>query len=149
MKAIRSLTSTRSPMHRIFVTLAFAGVLIAGLLAMHTLSAGDTLIDSTPTSPATHSQYKVAQYKVAVDGAAVEAAHCTAECGSSAPLPDHSMLLMACALIVLAVVLVVFAPARLARLSASLSLKGIGRDAARVLVSARPPSLLVLSVCRT
>lgn len=141
---IRSLTNARSPLHRILVVLGFAVAIIGGLLAMHALSPGDAPIDSSPTASATHSQYPVA-----IGGAVGDAVHCAADCGTSGPLPDHSMILMVCALAALAVVLVVFAPARLARLSPSLSLKGLGRNAARLLLPARPPSLLVLSISRT
>lgn len=141
---IRLLTNARSPLHRILFVLGFAVAIIGGLSAMHTLSAGDAPIDSSPTASAPHSQYPVA-----IGGAVGDAVHCAADCGTSGTLPDHSMLLMACALAALAVALVVFAPAQLARLSTSLGLKGFGRSAARLLLPARPPSLLVLSISRT
>jgi hypothetical protein len=144
MKVIRSLTSALSSMHRIFFTLGFAGALIAGLLAMHTLSAGDTHVDSTQSVSASHGQYSPA-----IDRATFDEAQCAGDCGAPGPMPHHSTLLIACALAVLTVVIVVFAPAQLARLRTSLSLEVFGRDAAHALLHARPPSLLVLSISRT
>lgn len=143
MKTIRSLANTRSTLHRILFTLGFAGVLIAGLLAMHTLSTGDTRIESAQTASG-HGQDAVA-----MDGEAVDAGHCAGDCGAPDPMPDHSMAVMVCALALLAVVVVVLAPALLARLSMSLNLAVLLRDGARASAPPRPPSLLVLSISRT
>jgi hypothetical protein len=145
MKKIRSLTNTRSTMHRIFFSLGFAVALIAGLLAMHTLNAGGTHIESAPTATA----FDHGQKAVALDGAAVDSGYCVNDCGAPRPMPDHLMLLMVCALALLAVVLVVVAPALLVCPSTSLSLAMLVRNAGRALPAPRPPSLLVLSISRT
>lgn len=145
MKTIRSLTSTRSTMHRIFLTLGFAVALITGLLAMHTISAGHTHIESAQTASASDHGLNA----VAMDGTVGDTGHCVDDCGAPGPMPDHSMLLMVCALALLAAVIVAVAPALFARLGVSLSLPVLVRNAARALRPARPPSLLVLSISRT
>lgn len=145
MKTIRSLTSTRSTMHRIVITLGFAVALIAGLLAMHTLNAGGTHIEYAQAATA----FDHGQNAAALDGAAGDTGHCGDDCGAPGPMPDHSMLLMVCALALLVAGIVVVAPALLARLSMSLSLGVLVRNAARALPERRPPSLLVLSISRT
>lgn len=145
MKTIRSLTSTRSSMHRVFLTLGFAVALIAGLLAMHTLGASDTHVDSAQTVSASDH----GQVGATTDRAAVDAGHCASDCGAPRDMPDHSMLLMVCALALLAAVIVVLAPALLARLSTSLGMTMLVRHAVRAVPRLRPPSLLVLSISRT
>lgn len=146
MKTIRSLANTRSTMHRVFLTFTAAFVLIAGLLAMHTLSTGDAHVESGVTALADHDQLATA---AAMDSAAVEEGHCAGDCGTPGNMPAHSMLLMVCALALLAAVIVVLAPALLARLSMTLGVAALVRDAARALPRPRPPSLLVLSISRT
>ncbi|MDF1479717.1 DUF6153 family protein [Leifsonia sp. H3M29-4] len=145
MKTIRSLASTHSSMHRIVFTLGFALALIAGLLAMHTLGVGDTHVDSGLTASASDH----GQVGAATDRTAVDPGHCAGECGASRDMPEHSMLLMVCALALLAAVIVILAPALLARFSTSLGMTMLVRHAVRAVPRLRPPSLLVLSISRT
>lgn len=145
MKTIRSLASTHSATHRIVFTLGFVVALIAGLLAMHTLSASDTHIDATQTASASDH----GMVGAATDRAAIDAGHCAADCGAPGDMPDHSMLLMVCALALLAAVMVILAPALLARLSTPLGVTMLVRHAVRAVPRSRPPSLLVLSISRT
>lgn len=146
MKTIRSLASTRSSMHRVLLTFTAAFVLIAGLLAMHTLSTGDAHIESGVTAAAGHDQLASS---ATMDSAAVEDGHCPGDCGTPGNMPGHSMLLMVCALALLAAVIIVLAPALLTRLSTTLGMTVLVRDVARALPRPRPPSLLVLSISRT
>lgn len=147
MKTIRLLVSTQSTMHRVFFTFGIAVALIAGLLAMHTLSASDTHVESAPAaSAAAHDNVAVG---AGMNSAAVDAGHCAGDCGVPGDTPGHSMLLMVCALALLAAVIVVLAPALLARLSMSLGVAVPVRQAVRSLLRPRPPSLLVLSISRT
>lgn len=147
MNTIRSLASTRSTMHRLVLMLGIAVALIAGLLAMHTLTAGNTHVESAPaiSSAAAHDQVMVG---AAVDGTAADTGHC-AGCGAPGNMPDHSMLMMVCVLALLAAVIIVMAPALLARLSMSLGVVVLAADVPRALPRPRPPSLLVLSISRT
>lgn len=147
MKTIRSLASTRSTMHRVFLTFAAAFVLIVGLLAMHTLSTGSTHHESGEVTIAAANHDHAPQ--AAVNSAAVDVGHCAGDCGTPGNMPAHSLLLMVCALALLAAVIVVLAPALLARLSMTLGVAALVRDAARALPRPRPPSLLVLSISRT
>ena len=147
MSAIRSLASTRSTMHGVFLTFTAAFVLIASLLAMHTLSTGDDHLESDAVAIAAAAHDQAPQ--AAVNNSAVDAGYCAGECGAPGNTPGHALLLMVCALALLAAATVVLAPALLARLSMSLGLAVLVRDSARALAPARPPSLLVLSVSRT
>lgn len=145
MKTIRSLASTRSTMHRVFLTFAAAFVLIAGLLAMHTLGTGQTHIESGAVATAANHDHAAA----AVHSPAVDVGHCAGDCGVPVNMPEHSLVTMVCALALLAAVIVVLAPALLTRHSIPQGLAALVRNAARALPTPRPPSLLVLSISRT
>jgi len=147
MKTIRSLASTRSTMHRVFLTFAAAFVLIAGLLATHTLSTGSTHHESGEVTIAAANHHRAPE--AAVNSAVVDVGHCAGDCGAPGNMPSHSLLLMVCVLALLAAAIVALAPALLARLSMSVSLAKLVRDAARALSPPQPPSLLVLSISRT
>ena len=69
-------------------------------------------------------------------------------CGSG-PGTDHAMTAMACLIALLSAVMVLLAPAVLARLSVAGALADLVREAARRLPPPRPPSLLALSISRT
>ena len=148
MKMIRSLASTGSTTRRLVVMFGIAVALIAGLLAMHTLTAGTTHLESAPaiSSGAVHDQ---AMAGAAVESAAVDTGHCLDDCGASGNMPNHSMLMMVCVLALLAAVVIILAPALLARLSMSLGVVVLAADVPRALPRPRPPSLLVLSISRT
>nr|WP_274638363.1 DUF6153 family protein [Microbacterium bovistercoris] len=146
MKTIRSLASSGSTTRRLVFMLGIAVALIAGLLAMHTLTAGTTHLESAPaiSSGAVHDQAMAA-----VESAAVDTGHCLDDCGASGNMPNHSMLMMVCVLALLAAVVIILAPALLARLSMSLGVVVLAADVPRALPRPRPPSLLVLSISRT
>lgn len=148
MKTIRSLASTRSTIHRLFFMVGIAVTLIAGLLAMHTLTADNMHVKSAPpiSSAADHDQ---AMAGAAGEGAVVDARHCLGDCEAPGNMPSHSILMMVCALALLAAVIVALAPALRARLNMSLGEAVLAADVPRVLPRPRPPSLLVLSISRT
>lgn len=148
MKTIRSLASTRSTMHHLFVMFGLAVALIAGLFAMHTLTANNMHVESAPTisSAADHDQAMVG---AAIEGTAVDAGHCLGDCGAPGNMRSHSILMMVCALALLAAVIVVLAPALLARFNMSLGEAVLAADVPHALPRPRPPSLLVLSISRT
>ncbi len=145
---IRSLASTDSTARRLVLMFGIAVALIAGLLAMHTLTAGITHLESAPamSSAAVHDQ---AMAGPAVEGTAVDTGDCLGDCGVSGNMPNHSMLMMVCVLALLAAVIIVLAPALLARLAMSLGVVVLAVDVPRALPRPRPPSLLVLSISRT
>lgn len=147
MNTIRSWAGTRSGAHRAFLTVTAAVALIVGLLAMHTLSAGAA--HAAPRTDATIAEYhQSAQMTDA--GNATDTGHCAGDCGGPANMPDDSMLLMICALALLAAVIVVLTPTLLGGLR--LNAGGVAaplRFAARALPWPRPPSLIVLSISRT
>ncbi len=146
MNTIRSLASTRSGAHRTFLTVMAAVALIVGLLAMHTLSTGTAHAEPhTTVAIADHDQ----PAQMADAGNATDTGHCPGDCGGPGNMPDHSMLLMICALALLAAVIVVLAPALLGGLGLNPGVRAPLRDAARALPRPRPPSLLVLSISRT
>src|SRR3546814_15355462 len=81
MKTVRSLANSGSTTRRLVFMLGIAVALIAGLLAMHTLTAGTTHLESTPaiSSAADHDQ---AMAGAAVEDTAVDAGHCLGDCGA-------------------------------------------------------------------
>ena len=155
MKTIRVLTRAQSTAHRLFVTAAIAMALIAGLLAMHTLGTPAAHVEPAhAVSASSSSDVTVGDgARGAAEGGAVSAAahpdHCTGGCDAPGHPPTHSMLLMVCALALLAAVIIIMAPARLSRLSLTLGGLALVRDATRALPRPHPPSLLVLSISRT
>src|SRR3546814_14336923 len=84
MKTIRSLANSGSTTRRLVFMLGIAVALIAGLLAMHTLTAGTTHLESTPaiSSPADHDK--------TMAGAALEATAADPEnCSGDATPPRN------------------------------------------------------------
>ena len=163
MNHIRALVHAPSGLHRLLLTFATAFLLIAGLLAMHTLTGTLTLghtdtpaAASEGTGHGTESAMASAIAPAAVLGADpgmvtdASADHCPGDCGDAGGMPDHSMLMMACVLALLAAVIVLLAPVLLARLGAALALLRLhGRNVLAALPHPRPPSLIVLSISRT
>ncbi|PZU46114.1 MAG: hypothetical protein DI566_08100 [Microbacterium sp.] len=159
MNHIRALVHARSGLHRLLLTFTTALLLIAGLLAMHTLTG--TLSGGHADTTAT--AFESAHVDVGTDVSAVTATettpgmkseaavgHCAGDCGGSGGVPDHSMLTMVCALALLAAAIVLLAPVLLARLGVALALLRLhGRSVLAALPHPRPPSLLVLSISRT
>lgn len=159
MNRIRALTQEESGLRRLLVT--FAGVLlvIAGLLAMHTLASGH--VGEHPDAAAASIEH-AGNPVVAVDavmasmsvpatdmGSGAVAGGCTAECGP-AGMPDHSALMAACVLALLAVAIVVLVPALLSRLNAAPApVRTLERIVRAALPHPRPPSLTALSISRT
>ena len=154
-----------SGLRRLLMTFATALLLIAGLLAMHTLTGTLTFgheAAGVPASEGVGASYapgsdmgSITHPAGALDGAAVmgtgaAADHCSGDCGASGGVPDHSMLMMVCVLALLAAAIVLLAPVLLARLGAALALLRLhGRTVLSALPHPRPPSLLVLSISRT
>ncbi len=147
MTTIRSPASTRSTMHRLFLMVGIAVALIVGLLAMHTLTADTGHAESPAISSATDHEQVMAG--AARADTAADAGHCLGDCGAPGNMPNHSMPMMVCVLALLAAVIVVLAPALLARLSGSLGVVVPAAGVPRALPRPRPPSLLVLSISRT
>jgi len=160
---IRALVHAPSGLHRLLLTFATAFLLIAGLLAMHTLTGtltlGHTDTPAAASESAAHGAESAMASAVAPAAALgadpgmasdVSAEHCPGDCGGGGGMPDHSMLMMACVLALLAAVIVLLAPVLLARLGAALALLRLhGRNVLAALPHPRPPSLIVLSISRT
>ena len=145
----------------------FGGLLVAavvlGLLAMHTLTG--TLTSGHADTPAAASEAAHAAPDSDLGGTVATGSmlentigtgpeasggHCEGDCDSSGGMPDHSMLMMACVLALLAATIVLLAPALLARLGTALALLRLhGRNVLTALPHPRPPSLIVLSISRT
>lgn len=159
MNHIRTLVHAPSGLRRLLLTFATALLLIAGLLAMHTLTSGHA---DTPAaaSEAAHAAPDSDLGGTVATGSMLEntigtgteasGGHCEGDCDSSGGMPDHSMLMMACVLALLAATIVLLAPALLARLGTVLALLRLhGRNVLTALPHPRPPSLIVLSISRT
>ncbi|MGV9194396.1 DUF6153 family protein [Microbacterium sp. MC2] len=159
MNHIRTLVHSPSALHRLLLTFATALLLIAGLLAMHTLTSGhaETLAaasEAAHAAPASDLDGTVATGSMLENtigtGPDASGGHCEGDCGGAAGMPDQSMLTMACVLALLVAVIVLLAPALLARLGTALALlRPHGRDVLTALPHPRPPSLIVLSISRT
>ena len=161
MNRIRAVLHAPSGLHRLLLTFVTALLLIAGLLAMHTLTG--TLLGGHTDAPAAsavtdagHADAGAAAVTGSMSdasagmGADAAAGHCAGDCGDAGGMPDHTMLMMACVLALLAAVIVLLAPVLLARLGAALSLLRLhGRTVLAALPHPRPPSLIVLSISRT
>ncbi|MCM3655990.1 DUF6153 family protein [Agromyces mediolanus] len=163
MNHIRTLVHAPSGLHRLLLTFATALLLIAGLLAMHTLTG--TLTSGHADTPAAASEAAHAAPDSDLGGTVATGSmlentigtgteasggHCEGDCDSSGGMPDHSMLMMACLLALLAATIVLLAPALLARLGTVLALLRLhGRNVLTALPHPRPPSLIVLSISRT
>ena len=162
MNHVRAIMRAPFGMRRLLLTLATAFLLIAGLLAMHTLTGTLTFGHNGTPATVSASAGHGAEPAMAPDvgpaalgagpGMALEVAaeHCPGDCGASGGVPDHSMLMMVCVLALLAAAIVLLAPVLLARLGAALALLRLhGRTVLAALPHPRPPSLLVLSISRT
>ncbi|GAA1989766.1 DUF6153 family protein [Microbacterium pumilum] len=145
MRTVRELSHPRSFFVRALLGVALAVGVIAGLLAMHTLSGGDLSHGHSTASLAA-----VASMDASMPSHAEGSAPAPHERGHGTPTEEHSMLAMACVLGFLITLLVLSIPLTVGRLKARelLPWHGIER-AARTLARARPPSLLVLSISRT
>lgn len=153
MNVIRSHARLSSAVRRLLLVAPVALAIITGLLAMHTLTGSHQPAVSGSSAMSVHGQVgaatpgEVATTETMHAGAAPR---CHAVCGSSAGMPDHSMLMVVCVLALLAAIIVLLAPAVSAILARTLART---RVRAAILLSAlprpRPPSLLVLSISRT
>lgn len=158
MNHIRDFARASSGLHRLLLTFATALVLIAGLLAMHSLSGSFT--GGHSDAPATASEPAVADPAMGAGAGAAGvfemitaggsgAGHCAGDCGGASGAPDDSML-MVCVLALLAAAVVLLTPALVSRLSAARALLRLQRrNILAALPHPRPPSLIVLSISRT
>lgn len=161
MNDIRAAVRTRFGLHRLLLTFTTALLLIAGLLAMHTLTDmltlghadSSTVTSGSPSglhdSGATVEAVSMFEATTAL-GQDARTEHCSGDCGDAGGVPDHSMLMMVCVLALLAAVIVLLAPMLLALLGVAMALLRLhGRTVLAALPHPRPPSLLVLSISRT
>lgn len=130
VNTIRSLAWARTTGRRFVITIAMVVAVIAGLLAMHTVSG------------AVHTPASSMQTTAGAE-------HCPGECDEPAHRPDHSMVMTACVLALLAAVTIVFAPALHTRAATPMARAAQLLGTVRALPRPRPPSLLVLSISRT
>ncbi|MEN2740413.1 DUF6153 family protein [Microbacterium sp. X-17] len=141
MRRIRALTGTRSRAHGLLLTFAMAVAVIAGLLAMHTMTAA--------SAPSAHAAAAV--HAAMGEAPAPDPAPASDDCGgdcSHGGASDHSMLLTMCVLALVAAVVVLIAPGLMRRAAAPPATLA-RRMPAHALPWPRPPSLLVLSISRT
>ncbi|MCR8670233.1 DUF6153 family protein [Agrococcus sp. HG114] len=130
---------------RFWVALVICAAVIVGLLGMHTLSSRGAGHDA-PSSTALHP----AAAQEAPASRDVDEHPCDCQPVAPAPAPEHSMLLMACVLALLATLLVLHGPQLGGVLRATRRVGGRDVERARgTLARPRPPSLLVLSISRT
>ncbi|MBN9209787.1 MAG: hypothetical protein J0H96_14195 [Microbacterium ginsengisoli] len=152
MNAIRIGGTARSGIHRILLTFAAAFLVIIGLLAMHTLSVGHVAVTGDGMTAAASEAGMDAMHApmpaAAEPGPAVS--QHVGDAGDASGMPDHAMLMIACVLALLAAVIVLLAPALLARLGSALGLiRQHSRNVLAALPHPRPPSLIALSISRT
>jgi Family of unknown function (DUF6153) len=149
MNAIRSLMTARWTTHRVVFMVGLAVALILGMLAMHTSLApggghGHSVISASATTD--HGQTEPG---ITMGASAIDAPPCADDgCGTSG-MPDHSMLLMMCAMALLVVVIAVVSAALITQSDTSRTMSALLRQPTRAIPSPRPPSLLVLSISRT
>ncbi len=154
MNTVRTLLSAASGARSIVLAAAATLVLIAGLLAMHTLTSGHDpghAVAGTAASGAVHDDGAAA----AIDDGAAGAAHAgdvrhCPRAGCGALMPDHAMLMAACVLVLLSTAIVLIAPALLRTASITV-VRLLARERAVLdaLAPPRPPCLHVLSISRT
>lgn len=162
MNHTRTLVNSPSVLHRLLLTFATALLLIAGLLAMHTLATGHAQTPgATAVAPAVaHAtpgsalggtvSTGVMPTTMSVTGSDPAAGRYQGDCGGSSEMPEHPMLLMACVLVLLAAAVVGLAVALPVRRDTALALLRMhGRNVLAALPHPRPPSLIVLSISRT
>jgi hypothetical protein len=145
IRGIRSIVHTRSFPVRLLMAVAVSYAVIAGLLAMHTLSAPHLNQGST------HAEVATAPHGTApapVGGEPMDAAAAPCDCAAPDEMPAHSMILMACVLALL-VFLLLTPPSLVGTLGAPRSIAVAATEARGTLARARAPSLLVLSISRT
>ncbi|WP_298229715.1 DUF6153 family protein [Gryllotalpicola sp.] len=136
-----------------------AVTLIIGLLAMHNMltpGGGQNESGMSASAAAHHGQSTL---PMTVSPAAVNDAPCAGygcggacadnACGAPGNMPDHSMLLMMCAMALLAVAIAAVSSALLTLTGMSLLRAVLLPGPAQALPRPRPPSLLVLSISRT
>ncbi|GAA1050928.1 hypothetical protein [Arthrobacter russicus] len=165
MNALRSLTGTGWTARRIVFMVGLAVPLIVGLLAMHNMltPGGDQNGSGMPASSAAHHAQKTqtaqSTLPMTVSAAATTDSPCAGDgcgvpcadnaCDAPGKMPDHSMLLMMCAMALLAVAIAAVSAALLTLTGTSLPRGVLLPGTARALPHPRPPSLLVLSISRT
>lgn len=160
---IRAVAQAPFVLHRLLLTSVTAFLLIAGLLAMHTLTGAHTGGHAEAPAAAPEAADTVADPvmgRLAMTAGALEtssrtgpyasAGRCAGDCDNPSGMPDHLTLMMVCVLALLAGAIVLRAPALLRRLGVTLALlRPHGRNMLATLRHLRPPSLLVLSISRT
>lgn len=158
----RSSAGTHSRALRTAAKLLAALTVLVGLLAMHSVSAGTVRPEAgapsaaaelgsaaTPTAAAIIHPDMTTNAPAQLNGAAPHEGHAGDDRGGSGGIPDHSMLLMVCALALLSVMFFVIVRVQLPPLGPGAPLLATLRTAPRALPWPPPPSLLVLSISRT
>jgi hypothetical protein len=138
---LRERTLRPPALGRALLLLAFAGAVIIGLLAMHTIS---------PTS-GHHAPAHTAMTADSAPPSTADAATPGDDCDGLCP-PPHSMTTMACVLALLATVIVLIGAANRSPISIRFHAIAVSAVRARVLLSFRslpPPDLHLLSISRT
>ncbi|MGW4931280.1 DUF6153 family protein [Agromyces sp. NPDC004153] len=158
MAGIRAFVRTELNATRLLVSLAVAVALIAGLLAMHVISAsGSDHAVAGPVTISEHAHHPVARGHADPGKQAthfsprhtVSGEPCDGECEMPAGMPTHSMLMAACVLALVGAILLLLPPVSRAWPA---TLEATRIAAARILQAvapSRPPSLHVLSISRT
>lgn len=137
MKAIRTHAHPGSQRHGVILSFAVTFVLIAGLLAMHTMMS-----DASPHAHGVGAAVTTSAMDMNASAAAV---HADTPGGAS----DDSMLVMMCALALLAAAIILVGPGVLGRAAAPPGTFTGLLTRARALAWPDPPSLHVLSISRT
>jgi len=148
MMMVRSLASTAPTSRRLVFMVGIAVALIAGLLAMHTLTAGDAHLESAASTSSAADQDHL-MVGAAVQGTIVDTGQCLDDCGVPGNVPNHSILMVCVLALLAAAVISALAPALLARLGMSLGVSVLVAHVPRAVPRPHPPSLLVLSISRT
>lgn len=160
MTHVRVLFQAPTALHRLVLTFMTALMLIIGLLTMHTLSGAATggHADATaevsgstrpPVGPDSEPASAAAGMLEATT-ADKPARNCAGDCDHPSGTPDHSTLMTACVLALMAAAALLLVPTLLAcpgRAPVLLLLHG--RELLAAQPHPRPPSLLVLSISRT
>lgn len=152
MLALRSIVHHHRLPVRTLAAVLLAAAVIVGLLAMHVLSSGTAdhhapaaaAVSEMAPAPPSHDAAPTAGHP-----GTAQAAACDCDAAAS-PMPDHSMLMMACVLALLVGLLLIAAPVLTGVLAVLTRTTDTGLQVARRGVArARAPSLLVLSISRT
>lgn len=146
MISVRSIVPSRLPSARLLLAVAVSLAVIGGLMGMHTLNSPRQGHGSTQSAVVTVPHGTV---EVPMSGQPADADVQPCECTAPVPVPEHSMLVMACILAIL-LALLLLAPRSVAVRLGTLLVVGTGVMQARgALARRRPPSLLILSISRT